>query len=624
MDNAFISARFYRAAGLVFFGLAVCLTTVATPIQHKFYVSPQGTDAGAGTLKKPFRTIQRAQQEVRRYTSAQTGDVVIYLMDGTYPLAEPLRFSTADGGQGSGRVIYQAYPNAKPVLTGGQRITGWVPDRNGIFKASVKGLDFRQLYVNDRRAIRARKPDAGAYYRLSGWDVRSRSLMMKAHYVDAWKAFDQVEAVVQMFWADTYVHLKAFEKFRGGPDMAYVSIRDHEAAILFPRPYPYKQDDAAFHFENAYEFVNQPGEWYLDRVSEMLFYQPEKYQNIQDLTLMAPVTETLLQIEGTLDAPVRNLHFIGLTFEHSNWNRPSSDGYINSQAGMYSLTADTANNQTVRRPASAIRVSNATAVVFEKNTFQHLGATAVDLESGTQACRLVGNLIRDCSGTGVMIGAFTKEKDGEFHLEPYHPTDRREICTNDEVMNNYITRVGQDYYGTCGIAAGYPAGLKIEHNVIRDLPYSGISLGFGWTGKENAMRDNRIAFNDISHVMNLLCDGGAIYTLSRQPGTQISDNYIHDIQRSKWAGSWPIAAIYLDQASGGSPEKPLLIEHNTFLITDPLVRPFNLNMEGRVQFSNNGTDRAEVIKNAGIQENYKPFIDLLLQQGPVPDNRAKR
>lgn len=595
---------------LAFFFSSALPLLAQTPLT--LYVSPQGRDTGDGSPKKPFQTIQRAQQEVRRHTQTMTSDVVVYLKGGTYTVPQSLTFAASDGGQGKWSVIYRANPGEKPVLSGGKRITGWVPDKNGIVKTSVKGLNFRQLYVNDSRAIRARQPDAGDYYRLTGWDVKSRSLMMRQHYVTDWKNFTQVEAVLQMFWSDNYVHLKSFEKFGAGVDVAYVTINDKEADILFPRPFPQKQADGAFHFENAYEFITQPGEWYLDTTTEMLYYLPERHQKVEELDVMAPTTETLLRVEGTRDNPVRNLRFEGLTFAYSNWTVPSSAGYINSQAGMYNLTATLQNDQTLRRPAAGISVAYAAGVVFEKNLFQHLGATGLDLEMGTNACRIVGNVFRDIAGNGVMVGAFTKVKDGEFHLEPFNPADTREVCTNDQVTNNYITQIGQDYYGTCGVTAGYPAGLKIEHNVIRNTPYSGISVGFGWTDKPNAMHDNRIAHNDIGNVMQLLCDGGGIYTLSLQPGTQIVDNYIHDIKRSAWAGAWPIGGIYLDQASGGSVEKPLKVEHNIFFLSDRSVRPFNLNLEGRSQFGNNGLDRDEVIKNAGIQPAYKEFIYSLV------------
>ena len=53
----------------------------------------------------------------------------------------------------------------------------------------------------------------------------------------------------------------------------------------------------------------------------------------------------------------------------------------------------------------------------------------------------------------------------EYHV-PYNPTDKNEICTSDTIKNNYIDHVTTEIQGACGIAAGYPAHLTIEHNEV--------------------------------------------------------------------------------------------------------------------------------------------------------------
>ena len=607
-----------RSATFVRFCLLVCLgcsglgggAIPSAQAQGKeIYVSPQGRDANPGTQAQPFRSLGRAQAEVRK--SNQSRDVTVFLRQGEYPLAETLLFSASDGGQAEHQVTYRAFAAEKPVLTGGLRISGWVPDQNGIFKAPVPGMNFRQLYVNNRRATRARQPDVGAYHRLSGWDQEGQRLLMPATYLSDWRHFERVEAVIQMYWAESYVHLASYEKSPGG-DHAYVSVDSQQAAILFPRPYPQKQDSAAFHFENAYEFITQPGEWYLDTDAEVLYYRPQPDQDIRALEIIAPATETLLRVEGTAERPVRNLNFRGLTFSHSNWKVPSQRGYLNAQAGMYNLSADAENNQYVRRPAAAIALAHAQRVAFEENLVQHIGATAVDLVVGTNACRITGNVLWDISGGGVMVGAFTDTPDGEYH-QVYRPQDERDVCTDDQVSNNYIVQTGRDYYGTCPVAAGYPAGLTIEHNLIREAPYSGVSVGYGWTAQPSPLRDNLIARNDIGSVMQLLCDGGAIYTLSLQPNTRIVGNYLHDLRRSPWAGPWPIGAIYLDEASGGTGAEPMVVEQNSLPIVDITVRPYNLHREGIVLFKHNDVHHIEVvIEEAGLQPSYRSLIKKML------------
>ena len=85
------------------------------------------------------------------------------------------------------------------------------------------------------------------------------------------------------------------------------------------------------------------------------------------------------------------------------------------------------------------------------------------------------------------------------------------------------------------IHAGYPEAMRIEHNEVADAPYTGILVGWGWSLNDNVMRNNIIRYNRVYHVMNLIADGGGIYTLSKQPGTLIAENHVHDIIRSPWA-----------------------------------------------------------------------------------------
>lgn len=577
-----------------------------------FYVSPSGNDAGAGSLKRPFKSLQRATKAIAKQTKI-SDDVTVFLMGGDYFLDQALVFDKQNWANRTGNISFKNYKNEVARITGGKKITGWTKDKNGIFKASVKGLNFRQLYVNKKRAIRSRQPNAGDYNRLTGWDLKSRQLIMNADLIKKWDNFDQIDVVMQMFWSEAIVQLKSFENFEGGAKLAYVSINKAQSDILFPRPYPPKQDDTPFHFENAYEFIDQPGEWYLNTKTETLYYMPQASENINDLDIIAPVTETLVDIKGSLDEPITNISFEGLVFENANWNLPSTNGFINGQAGMYNLSAREDNFQTVRRPGSAIKVQNAKNIQFNGNLFQNMGSTAIDFISGTNKCVVSGNVIRQIAGNGVMIGAYTAEEDGEYHV-PYNPADLRDVSTGDIVSNNYIYDIGCDYYGTSGVSAGYTAEIKINHNKIENGPYCGISVGYGWTDKPNPMHDNIIANNYISNVMNLVCDGAGIYTLSKQPGTRISENYIENINRSKWAGVYPVSYIYLDEQSGGSVEKPMILERNSLVKTDHTVQTWNFHREGIFLMDHNSVYVVPEVKaKAGYQAPFAGQIERLLQ-----------
>ena len=244
-----------------------------------------------------------------------------------------------------------------------------------------------------------------------------------------------------------------------------------------------------------------------------------------------------------------------------------------------------------------------------------MGATGIDLISGTKDCRIVGNFITDISGNGVSVGKFTLDEDTEFHI-PYNPADKREICTNDLVGNNVIYKTGRDYYGTCGIACGYPSGLKIVHNVIKDSPWMGIHVGYGWTDQPNAMKNNLIANNDVSVFGTLLGDDTAgIYTLSHQPGTKITGNYIHDVALPDHVIRPLIAGIYNDERSGGTMKNPMVVAKNLITGIPNLLAHFVhqgsviLTYENKYRESNKGA--SEIKENAGLEQEYIHLLKMI-------------
>lgn len=573
----------------------------------ELFVSTDGNDNWEGTEQHPFRTIHKAKKYISEGRYAEKQNVDVFVKGGIYSFNKPLVFANADGGTDKFIVKYSAYKNEKVVLTGGINITGWSSVGRGIYRASVKDLNFRNLYVNGMPATRARYPNMGNYFRLKGWDLRDRSLIMGSDVFENWNHSNDVEAILQMYWAESIVHIKNIRK--KSDSLSYVKVNDKEEAILFPRPYPQKQADAAFHLENALDFLDKEFEWFLDSKNGFLYFMPPVGTSMDKLSIVAPVVENLITIIGSAEAPVKNLLFKGFVFENTTWNLPSSNGYINAQAGMYNLSADSNNNQNVRRPISAINIQNAKHVVFKENIFRCLGATGIDLIEGTSNCNISGNIIRDIGGNGIMAGAFTSEPDGEYHV-PFNISTNYSSSFNDTISNNYISRTGFCFPGTCGIAAGYTNSIKIFNNEIFDLPFTGISVGYGWTAIPNAAQNNFIAYNDISNVVNILSDGGGIYTLSLQPGTKIIGNYVHDIKRSSTAGSFPIGAVYLDEQSGGTMISPFIVESNAVVSKDPTVPHFHLHREGMVLFKYNvHNPTKEILSKVGIQQPYLYFIN---------------
>ena len=578
--------------------------------QTAFYVAPEGDDGNTGTQQAPFRTLPRAQQAVREVADRQQ-DIVVQVQAGEYFLEEPLRFDSSDGGTDSHSVTYQGVSSGDVVIHSGMKVTNWqVSDEAGIMQSPVADAQFRQLYVNGQRAIRARYPNEG-YLESNGWDYDDRQLIVMGQHPVLNEAGSDLEMLLLQSWAESYLRVRAIDPYGlSFHKYSRVSFAENESDILFNRPYPMHGPAHRLYFENARALLDTEREWYHDPTSGTLYYQPSPEEDMSEVSVVYPTLDTLLIVRGTPDDPVTNLRFENLSFQYTNWTYASQHGYLNAQTGQHNYRAESNNDQYVYRPPAAVYVANARAVVFADNTFRNLGSTGIDLHYGTQRCSVSGNQFSDIAGSAVVLAKFTQDPSVEYHT-PYQPADTAEICYYDTITNNLIERVANYYYGCVGIAAGYPRGVQITHNTLRDLPYSGISVGYGWTDQPSPMRDNLIAYNDISDVVKLLNDGAAIYTLSYQPGTRIYRNYLHDLSSPQEPWQKIKYALYCDEKSGGSLENPFVIEENA---TENIVDRLKLHQSGIILLKHalHRTSQhvgPQVVERAGLEPGYRDLLE---------------
>ncbi|MFI5823704.1 right-handed parallel beta-helix repeat-containing protein [Streptomyces rishiriensis] len=405
---------------------------------------------------------------------------------------------------------------------------------------------------------------------------------------------------LELQWAENYLRLKSFTTVGG---TANVSIQDHEAGILFPRPFPVLSNGSPLHFENAHEFLNEPGEFYVDTAAQTVYYKPRSGEDMSTATVQAPTLPTLVEVKGTsLGAPVHDLRFSGITFAQTTWMEATNNGLLNGQGGNFNLSADSSNHQYVDRPPAGVHVADADRVSFTGNTFTQIGSTALDLHHGVHDSSATGNVVYDIAGNGIMVGKFS-DPTVEYHTVYNPPTspageDAREVVKNVTVNDNLITRVGEDYLGTAGINAGFVNSTTINHNDISDTPWAGISLGWGWQSAANAEGNNSISYNRIGNVVNRLCDTAGIYHLSNDPGTVMNGNYVHDVVRGPAACGSAVAGLYLDEGSNN-----MTLSNNVVSHTDGFI---NQNANGsNVTLSGNATSGASVIQASGLESPYQ-------------------
>ena len=375
--------------------------------------------------------------------------------------------------------------------------------------------------------------------------------------------------------------------------------------------------NSAFYLTNARELLDVPGEWYHDIEARKVYYYPREGEKMQDADteVIVPAIETLVQIEGTLDRPVSNIRFEKITFSYTTWMRPSEKGHVPLQAGMYltdgyridpKMQRDYLNHQLdnqgwLGRPAAAVSVIAASRIDFERCRFEHLGSTGLDYEEAVQGGFVRGCLFRDIAGNGLLVGSFSPAAH-ETHL-PYEPADSREVCAYQQINNCYFTEVGNEDWGCLAIAAGYVRDIHIEHNEICEVPYSGISLGWGWTQTVNSMRNNRVHANLIHHYAKHMYDVAGIYTLGSQPKSYVTENCVHSIYRPSYVHD-PNHWFYLYTDEGSS----FITVRDNWTEGEKYFQ--NANGPGNVWENNGSKVDAAIRERAGLESEYKDLLNL--------------
>lgn len=513
------------------------------------YVSPTGNDANAGTTSAPKATVSaalRQAREMRRLNSQGIENGInIILKRGTYNLYEPLYVRPEDSGTPQSPTIIRGEENEKVTISGGVKLSNWkksgkllvadVPDFNG------RPLDFRQLWINGKKAVRARDvADFEKMNRIIRIDKENQILWVPAKAVKSIVNAPYAEMVLHQMWVISNLRIKSVQ-IQG--DSAALRFHNPESKLQFdrfwPRPMIGDGVNSPFYLTNAMEFIDQPGEWFHDIKTHKLYYYPQPAEKIEEA--IVPAIETLVQLNGTLDRTIKNISFKNITFSHTTWMRPSEKGHVPLQAGMYVTEAYRLEPQIVRgdnnhkldnqvwleRPPASVIVQCAENINFENCNFKQLGYSGLDYRFGNKAGIVKNCTFSDIAGNGILVGSVSPAAH-ETHI-PYIPLDEREICDGQQIINNLITDVSNEDWGCVGICAGYVSNINIEHNDISEVSYTAISLGWGWNQTFNRMHNNRVFANHIWNFAKHMYDVAGIYTLGVQPKTLVSENYIHDI-----------------------------------------------------------------------------------------------
>lgn len=511
----------------------------------EIYVSPEGNDEAEGSLENPLRSLQAASDLARE--SSGPVPVTIFLSGGRYEITTPLKLGPEDGGTSNSPVQWKAKPGEKPIISGGISVNNWEKEENGSWSTSLPDSfhgTFRSFYVNGKRATRARHPDK-TYLRVeqAGKDNRTNFFYNK-HDLPEVENTEELELILLHDWSVTRIPVLSIDR-----KAKQITAVDSIGARLPFFTLSHWEKHPRYFLENAREFCDQPGEWYADFKQRKIYYHPLPGETIKECSGIIPLAEKLIMIEGSEEKHASYISFEGITFEHSTWQLPEK-GYCGVQACMF--TDRTKNSSGWSKIPAAIELNLAEHCSFDQCTIRNTGGTGIWIRKNCQECRISDSYIHHVSGNGISIG---EGNDRLVDGSPWWKSRPEEVSQGNGVSHTLIEQCGLEFHGAVGIWCGLVANTVIEHNEIRDLPYTGISVGWMWTPEPTPCRENTLHANHIHHILNILSDGGGIYSLGLQPGSRITRNLIHDVQVN--AGRAESNGMFLDEGT-----KELLIENN--------------------------------------------------------------
>ena len=517
---------------ILFLSFALCLALAlpgtvmglrAFAAEQTLYVSPDGSDDAAGTIDAPLRTLAGAKEKAK----SLDGDVTVYFREGSYTLSETVAFGADDKTD----AVYKAYEDERVTFTAGAPITGFTEDEvNGVraFRKDVGDADFNVLFSAEQALTRPVYPESG-YLRVKERRDEDVDDLTASTSFFACRGFYANDGDVPFFKNPEDVVIRILHCWKD----EMMTLKDYDAAsghltLSRPTSMTVNAGDRYF-FENVFEALNEPGEWYLDKSEGTLWYIPFEGENADTLTLWGSDTETMIRADGVNGIAFENIIFRGNGF-HIPGNNAERD--ISSQAA-YDATPCVSFEH-----AKNVRVKNC--------EFRDIAACAVYFGDAVR-----NSSVDSCSFSH--IGA-----QAVFIRGQNVPADDPLVTKNITVTNNLVSGYGKVFFNAVGILVIHANSIEVSHNEIHDGYYTAISCGWSWGYDYSVTYNNRICDNLIYNIgQGWLSDMGGIYMLGVQTDTVLSGNVIHNVAADSGQGGYGGWGIYLDEGSSN-----ILVEKN--------------------------------------------------------------
>lgn len=472
--------------------LLFCLLGILFPhAQTKVYVSSSGNDHNPGTLAKPFKTPERAVQEIEKVNGKS---LIIYLRKGIYYLQKPIVLDNKILKTKS--LLISSYPGERAFISAGQLLkTNWKPYKNGIYVTNIpQDINFERLYADEKLQILARYPNFDPNAKIFNGTSADA---IAPERVQQWKnpAGGYVHGLHSGEWGGFHYRITGVDG-KGNLKL--------EGGWQNNRPSPLHKQ---FRFvENIFEELNAPGEWFADKEKGLLYYYPPKGINLSQTNITVSRLKNSIEIKGTEGSPLSDIEIKNIGFLH------------NERSFMDTKEPLLRSDWTIYR-GGVISMENTRNIKVTDCQFTDVGGNAIMLSGYNKNNTIRGNHISGAGASGIaFVGETDAVRSPSFRYEDYVPYGQLDKTPGPKsnhypqqciAENNLIHDIGKIEKQATGIQIDIAANITVRHNSIYNTPRAGINIGDG------AFGGHILEFNDVFNTVLETGDHGAFNSWGR-------------------------------------------------------------------------------------------------------------
>ena len=513
-----------------------------------------GDDKNAGTVDAPLKTVYAARDMAKKLSGNMKNDLFIFIR-GEHYFDKTLALDETNSGKNGFDIVYTSWGAEKPVFTMAKRFTGFEKhdESKNIWKVYVgKGTHSRQAFFNEVRGIRSRT---------LGY-LKNVELVDNTYYLcDDLELLnvkypDEIDTIHHVYWTNNRYKVKSITEENGRVRIDFGDyFHQNKYRVVEKNSHSYLIRTPSY-LENAYEFLDQAGEWYLNKHDGYMYYIPRNGEDMSTMEVKIPIGQDLIDGMGSSYSHIlRNITFDNIQFEGTTrYDIDERGGFAPLQNDLRTGTRENGHDgKTGESPGAAMNFVKCENITFTNNHFRHLGMTCLEFVDGAKYITLEGNEFGDISAHAMLIDDVSLS--GWFATKP-----REKWCEYYEINNNYIHHTSLDHNGSASVGIGFVRHLDFEHNQISYATYSGLHIGWGWPqymGSGNINYDIDINYNYITDVMyGRVNDGAAIYNLggASRENDSFPDSPNQGANKLRMMGNyilntWNSEAVYPDQGS---------------------------------------------------------------------------